>query len=573
MMDEKMTQVWREYQVGRDYLQTAGFMRDWPEYERFKNGDQWPAVTADTRDLPRPVLNIIDYLIRNKVANIISQSITMEFAPSDLTGENAQEIEKAAELFTRYGKQTWYEIGQDELNAGVLEDAATLGAGWWHYYWNADKIGGTNTSYIGALAGERVDSSCIFLCDPQNRNIQTQPYIIIPSRNDTKLVEEQLKAAGAKNVKNLPTDSYDSEKQIYDGDAEEQASQNKTTVLTKYFRQNGIVYMMKSVKDRIVVEPTPLNGNRRYPIEGFVWKERKQCAYGISEVRGLIPAQRAINTIYAMLIQCLIKMGFPTPVVYPGALGSKKITNKIGEILENRLGNKDAISYLQPPQFNNAAFGVVDNLIGYIRTMTGVTEVLTGDRIVSDMAASAIMAIQAQNKMPLKATQNSFFRSIVNCGRIQEEFFKNYVNTPRPMVISNAIGKRESQTFTGTDYQAMSFGLEVKVGPAAEFGEIMSQASLDKFYDKGDLSMDEYVELSPPNIAPWSEKLKQIRAKRAQQSDMLNNLAGDGLISPEAIGMLGQAGVIPVQLAEPAMQIAIQAQQPQQPMEGGAQSG
>ena len=65
-----------------------GFRERFPEYIRFKEGDQWPPATARTRNLPRPVFNIVEMFIRTKRAAVLNPHIAMTYLP--VTEEAAQ---------------------------------------------------------------------------------------------------------------------------------------------------------------------------------------------------------------------------------------------------------------------------------------------------------------------------------------------------------------------------------------------------------------------------------------------------------------------------------------------------
>lgn len=563
MTAQATTGIWDEYQQGVDYQADAQFTTKWPEYERFRAFDQWATVTEATATLPRPVLNIIDYLISQKISNISSAKLRMVYMPSDIPNEKREFVADAAQNFTDYAAEVGYSLEQERLNADALLDAATLGPGFWHYYWDNTQNGGyggapgVGTKFRGALAGETIDPSCIFFGDPQCTEVQRQPYIIIASRMDTELAKNELSKYGEANktvIRNMEGDSEDSKIEIYDSERNQRRNTKKTTILTKYSRKDGFVYMEKACKSDIVLPATALKGNRLYPIEVFRWCPVKRSIYGRGECEGLIPAQKAINLIYAMLLLCLQDMGFPKVISYPGALRGQRLNGKIGQMLTNYASNPEAVKYLNPPQFNNAAFSVVDNLIGYIKTLSGVTEGLTGERIVSDMAAGAIMAIQAQAKQPLRTKELAFYRSQTNIGKIWEEFFKNYMDLPRPMVVKNDIGVSETRVFTGSDYKEVPFTTRVEVGPASEYSEALSTSTLDKAYTAKDIDFATYVELAPPNAVPWRTEFQRIMSKQQDQVQVISALMQTGRLAPDGLMLLVASGIIKQQVADQVMQ-------------------
>ena len=59
------TEIWNQYQEGLSFQRTMGFSTDFPKYERFKCGNQWPEATENTKILPTPVFNIISMFVSN----------------------------------------------------------------------------------------------------------------------------------------------------------------------------------------------------------------------------------------------------------------------------------------------------------------------------------------------------------------------------------------------------------------------------------------------------------------------------------------------------------------------------
>ena len=60
MNEEKTTRLWEDYQNGLKYQNEMGLTTKLPTFVRFFEGDQWPPPTKNTKNLPRPVVNIIN---------------------------------------------------------------------------------------------------------------------------------------------------------------------------------------------------------------------------------------------------------------------------------------------------------------------------------------------------------------------------------------------------------------------------------------------------------------------------------------------------------------------------------
>lgn len=129
-MDRETTKTWQEYEEGLAYQRETGLSRKLPEYERFKQGDQWPAPSKRTANLPRPVFNIVNFFIRTKRANVLNQTIKMIYSPTEQGDRHAVQ---GAQDFTDFAAVLWNELDQDELNENFVDDCATGGTGILHF--------------------------------------------------------------------------------------------------------------------------------------------------------------------------------------------------------------------------------------------------------------------------------------------------------------------------------------------------------------------------------------------------------------------------------------------------------
>jgi hypothetical protein len=574
------TTIWKEYQAGLDYQIKNGMQAEYPMCERFNAGDQWPPPTERTKTMPRPVINICNYVSRNKKANVLSQSIKMVFSAQelpmdDVTGDAVERATRQADNFTSFSEKLWYDVDQEHLNDLAVADASIYGPGIWHYFFDPSINGGTYTKYSGALAGENIDPLCCFVGNPENWNIQQQPYILLASREDTELLKEKMRAKKdatgkpmvPKSIIDSIRDDSDTDIERYDKEQNRDTARGKTTLLTKYFRKDGIVYMQQATKAVDLFAPTPLNGNRRYPVEIYNWKDRKRSIYGVGETQELISPQKSINFIYGLMLLCVQNMASPKVLLMPGALEGQTITAEVGQILTNMLGDPNAIKYLDPPQFSNATFAVVDNLIGTLRTMTGVTQTLTGEQVRSDMAVGAIIAIQNQAKQPIVDHQKRLYRSIRNIGRIQEEFIKNYYTLPRAFTIKNDIGQPITQKFVGSEFQNVGLDLKVNVGPGSSFDEALSVSMLEKGYLQKDVTFEEMLEYMPDNAVPFRADFMRKRKLQAQNAEMITEMVTAGDLAPQALMVMGNEGILPQKMVEQIL--ASLPPPPEQQPEGG----
>lgn len=515
------TPVWRDHQNGLAWQRSMGFDEKFPQYVRFKEGDQWPPATRRTRNLPRPVFNMVEMFIRTKRAVVLDSPISMSCRPAAGAGA-AQLALTGAQDFTDYARQLWKRLRQDELNSLLVDDAATEGTGILHYFWDTSVRSSGSLPFVGEVRGESIDPLAIVFSDPQLHDVQKQRWIILCQR--LPLSEAQAIAAAngvpAAQVKLMRADRDAS---FYLG-AKESEEDRRVTVLTRYFRKDDEIWFEKSTRTQMLVKARPLTPEgsvarmTQYPVVLLPWKLRKDCIFGIGEAECLLPSQKALNYNMAMMLLSVQQTGWPKLLTRPGAL-QQPVTNEPGELLvDHWQGGGDGIKYLQAPTFSSLAVSLSEKVLALSRDINGVGQVTTGDTDRMDLAASAIIAMQNQARTPIREIQRRFYRVLENVGAIWLEFFRCYCTTPRPVAAEGAVTASMPRSFVGADYAGLEFEMTLDVGASSEYSEALSQATLDKLLDKGFISVDQYVELSSTNVVPFREQFRQMRQTAAQEA-------------------------------------------------------
>lgn len=518
----------QQYKEGLNYQKTMGFSTKWPEYERFKAGDQWPQPTEKTKNLPRPVFNLIRFILNHKISSVANENIKMIFSPEEVPDKEnladplLQQAQDGADRFTKFSDTTWEQIKQDELNEDFLEDAATCGTGIIHYYWDDNITGGITSLYKGDIAGEVLDPINVFFGNPQQRDVQKQPYIIISSRDLVDSVKAEAKAnkVPIEQQQMIQPDKNTTD-EGYDSAQKEPSNSQKCTVLTKYWKENGRIYFCK-VSSSVVIKPKTDTGFTLYPIVTMCWEKRKKAINGVSEAEGLIPNQKAINFIIAMMLLSVQDTAWPKILAKQGAL-QQQITNTPGEIIidYNALQQGDGIKYLQPGNISQFAPLVVDKIMDFTRTLTGASEVATGDPFTKDLNAAAIIALQNAAKIPIDQIKKRYYRAMEDVGRIWEQFFKAKFVTTRMVAIKDDNGNQVSMSFNGSLYADVPMKLKIDIGASSSYSESLMMSSLDKFLDKQYITFADYLEFVPQNVVPFKDRLKKIIEQRQQEQAMM----------------------------------------------------
>lgn len=552
MMNEReTTTLWDDFEHGRAYQHNIGLTSKLPLYVRFYEGDQWPKPTKRTKNLPRPVINITKMICRNKKSSILSTPVRVIFKADD------QNVD--VEKLNRFSEYIQKELGQEALDKKGISDGVKKGGYFYHYYWDSEARGKRGRRE-GGLRCEMIDALNIFFADPTELDEQKQKWILIASRETVDSVKAKCDPGVDQSLigEDEADDPYAST---------EQEGSKLVTVLTRYFRVDGEVYIEKATKRTVINKPFPLTpdmdaaraalkseedapnnslpdkphanskknlipkGARAYlyPIVVGNYEERERCIYGLGEIDGLIQNQRSINFNVAMMLLAAQEVGWGKFVVTKDALQGQTITNEPGQVLTDHSKTGNGIKRLEGPKLPSAPSQLVDMLMQMTRVVTGSSEVMTGETIGANMSGAAIAQIQSQALQPVEELKNTFWLVKEKQGRVLAQFYKLYY-TAKTFTYSEHIegAKWETQeeihteTFNSSEYADVDFDVVVEsVGGtnASVAGDINA---LDTALANGAISPLTYFELFPKDAL--SNRTEILRALSTEEANKVKAL-------------------------------------------------
>lgn len=509
----------------KDGLQLA---QKWSSYEKFRAGEQWPAPTPLTANLPRPVFNIVDYIIQHKVAQVASENLKMVY-------NNTEEVPDGqadwADMFTKHSEITWEDIKQDQLNMRVINSAASTGIGIWHYYMDMSESGGMQYKWVGKMQGEAIDAMNIHFGNPNSLYVKEQPWIIIVKRELVSTIRSMAQENGLPQEQLMMISGDKNTDNLYQGAQQELEDEERANLITMYFRskQDGLIYYQKSCGSIVVQQATPTK-KKLYPIIVFNWKERKESIYGTSETEGIIPNQKVINVLLAMQVMSVQLTGFPKLVYKKGAINPEKIKNILGEMIEENSNLQGFnVQYLQAGQVTPLAKELTQNFIDYTKDLCGAHETATGEGAPEN--ATAIMLLQNASKIPLEQIKQRYYQAIEDIGRVWEEFWKQNYTEARVMNVKDEMGQEDNVLFRGAEAQETEMNLKIDIGPSSVYSETYVVQSLDKFLEMGLITFPQYLKYVPRNVVPYKDallkELQQMQMQQQQQmiDDMVMNMS------------------------------------------------
>lgn len=515
-MKRDVSRLWEMYEQGIAYQNALGLPEQIKENIDFFEGRQW-GNTKDlkvSKDYPRPVLNITKMICRNKKAAVLSAPVKLSFRGN--RGSDGAELGDFLEYLQR-------DLRQDDMDNEATEDGTKKGTYIYHYYWDC-RANGVYGAYEGAVRCEIIDERKVFFANPKERDEQKQKWILIATREEV----EAVKALAAPEVNKALIVPDDAE----NADDVEQEGSKLCTVLTRYFRQNGEVYFERAVKGTMLHKPRsicpehneidieddegneglPEKPNKRnenenahatlYPIAVGNWERREDSIYGLSEVEDIIPNQKAINRAEAIKILIGQAQSSSKIIAKEGALQGQKITNSPLQVIMDHCKGSQGFYTLPPATTSPILQTITDQLMANTRTVTGSTEVLSGEVISSNMSGAAIAQLQSQAQKPIQELQRRFYRTREKTGKILVQFAKLFYSSKEYSVYNPKTKQQEQRTFNGDQYREEEFDVTCEAGGGSVFSDSMT---INMLYDLLKLQIIDakmFLTYFPNNILP-----------------------------------------------------------------------
>lgn len=554
------TTLWEDYQNGLTYQQNSGLAKNLPIFVNFYEGKQWAAPTKNTKNLPRPVVNIVKMICRSKKSAILSTPVKIIYKAEN----ESADVEK----FNNFAAYIQKEIGQDALDKKAIDDGVKKGSYFYHYYWDSEAKG-KDGSQPGGVRCEIIDPLSIFFSNPTELDEQKQKWILIASREDIKSVR-------AKCDKSIDPETIVADKSDSKYGTIEQEGNELCTVLTRYFRQNGEVYWEKATRTAIINKPTPLAPDIQaiskeygfeedapnnslpdnhetqplttdstkaylYPIVVGNYEIREKSIYGLGEVEGIIPNQKSINFNLAMSLLNAQEVAWGKYIVDPNALKGQVINNEPGQVLIDYSQTGNGIRKMTEQVIQSQPLQLVDTLTQLTRVVTGSSEVMTGETLGASMSGAAIAQLQSQAQQPIEELKDTFWLVKEKQGKILAQFFKLYYKEKeftyeseetkvdefgKPILDNFGQPQKEevemTDIFNSADYQGVDFDVVVEATSGTKSSAAGDINALDVLLSKGLISMKTYLKAYPKDaLSNRSEILKGIEEDEKSQITQL----------------------------------------------------
>jgi hypothetical protein len=395
-----------------------------------------------------------------------------------------------------------------------LRNAAVDGDGCMHFFFDPTIENGQDVK--GEICAEIIENTRVLFGNPNCRDVQRQPYIIIPRRElveDVRWRADKLKEEGLCKLEDVDIITPDSEKYQNKYDS---YTDDKVTVLTYYFknRDTNTVWCIEATEKGIIREAYDTEYTM-YPLVWINWDYIHDCYHGQAMITGLLPNQKFINKIFAMVGISLLTTAFPK-VIYD----KNRIRNwdgSVGTAVGVNGSVADVAKTIDGASVNPQIAQFMELCINKTRSFLGASDVAMGDSRPDN--TSAIIALQRAANTPMELTKQNLYQCIEDMGRIWLDMMAVKYGT-RMVEVSMSLDKPGEQPL-GMNLPAQSFmepfdfselrriqvSIKQDVGASSYWSEIASMQTLDNLLMNKLITPKQYVERLPNGYIPKKQEL------------------------------------------------------------------
>lgn len=512
MGKSKVTKAWNQYETCLKFKKKIKLLQKCENNEKFYSGNQWFGINA--KDLPKTQINFIKQISDYKQSQILSEDLTFLFTPQDYTTEDSDgkskdnQLKKSYDAFNAFAESLKNNINQNQINTDVIDSAKLTGGGGAFYYWDNSVKLGNKVLAIGDVRANILDSSNYFPCDVNNKDAQSQEYIIISGRENVAKLRREAKENGVSetDIKKIVSDE-DVDNEAFEYSKINQDDGKKATILIKMWRDydTNTIHFSKCTK-LIEIKKDTDTELEIYPVAWINWEVKKASAFGISEVETLINNQVSLNKMLAFTIRNHALTGYPKMLINRAKVVGG-INNNIGGIISvNTDDVRGAVQYLQPPTSSGETYRLFETLLNETKNSVGANENALGESPAQN--ASAIIALQKQSGIPLENIRRNYRQYLTQVARIYEHFFKVYYTETRGVVVEDKKNKKKlMMKFKGSEFQDINFNVDIDIGVGSRFSEILVMEQLQMLKGSGDITTEQYLEYIPKNVLPSKERI------------------------------------------------------------------
>ena len=506
MRQERMSpeEIWRAYEKGVAFNQRLNLYETVKNNENFYIGKQWEGVRSN--GLPTPVFNFIRRIVLFLVASTATDNIKMNAAPlAEGNGRSGAELEQVCAVVNAQFEALFEENKLGKLTRELMRNAAVDGDGCLYAWFDPDYE--TGQTARGAIRTEVIENTRVIFGNPNDRQVEEQPYLLLPRRETVEEAARRARRYGGQPEEIRP-----------DSDGEGGQFQNwedgKCTTVLKLWRDggSGTIHACECTRTA-VVRPAWDTLQKRYPVVWLPWDYVQDCYHGQAAVTGLIPNQIFVNKMFAMTMISLMTTAYPK-VVYDKTRVAKW-DSRVGAAIGVNGGDVGSVARTIDPAAISPQVGqFIELAVRFTKEFSGATDAALGN--VRPDNTSAIIALQKSSSVPLELVKQNFFQCIEDLGRIWMDLMRVYYGVRYVREPGRGGEEDKVEPFDFSVLDQLSLSLKLDVGGSAYWSEIAQMNTLDNLLVQGKISTLDYLERVPNGYISDQQQLIETRRAREQ---------------------------------------------------------
>ena len=496
--------LWQEYQQGCAFKRQLNLYETVRANENFYVGKQWEGVQAN--GLPTPVFNFIRRIVLFLVASTATDSLKINASPLSAGGDrDATGLEHLCAVVNAQLEATAEDNRLGKLTRELTRNAAVDGDGCLYAWF--DPQADTGQAARGAIRTEVLENTRVHFGDPNCRDVQSQPYLLLVRRERLEAAARRARDFGG-DPDAITADTGDQPDHPMRG-----GEGDKCTTLLRLWREEdtNTIWACEATPTALVRPPWD-TGQRRYPIVWMSWDYVQDCYHGQAAVTGLIPNQIFVNKLFAMTMISLMTTAYPK-VLYDKTRVAQWDA-RVGTAIPVNGGDVSGVARtLDPAAISPQVAQFMELAVSYTKEFSGATDTALGN--VRPDNTSAIIALQKASGVPLELVKQNFFQCVEDLGRVWLDLMRVYYGR-RFVRPSREGGQAEAFDFTALEDLALTLRLDV--GGSSYWSEIAQMNTLDNLLAQGKIDVVDYLERVPNGyISNQQQLIDTLRARAAGQ--------------------------------------------------------
>lgn len=516
----KETEVWQLYQKGKSYLYMMNVYSDTDKNHRMYNGNQWEGLKIKSIE---PVqLNFIKPIVKYKVAVINQNLWGIVYNPDNFEEDFRDTASQLCKLLNQKAANIWEKDRMDMKVRKISKESAINDEAPMYLRYETDK---------DMPISEIISKNDIYYGDENNSEIQSQPYILIRQR---KSVIEARRIAENEGVAKEELEKIIGDNQTWE-EAGEQAKyevNDKVTIITKFYKNNGRVYYTMSTRYLDIIKDKN-SGLTRYPIVHMLWEDKAGSARGEGEVRNLIPNQLEVNKTLMRRALVAKQTAYPQKIAKVDSIENPNAVDTVGGTIKVKGKEvedvKKMFAVTQPTQMSPDVEALQNDLIKTTRELAGAGDITTGSVNPESASGKAILAVQNASQQPLVEQMAALKDFIEQVALIWLDMLITY--NPNGMILQDKsvdqITGQETITPIKVNEEALAklkASVKIDITPISAYDKYAQELSIENLLKGGWFSPDKigqletYVEALPDNSTmPKQQLIEIIKKVKAKQ--------------------------------------------------------